>query len=136
MSVAIRGVDELTGSNDPVNISQNKLHIAQYVWDTNTLSWIRQTGGASGPGTEVTVTNFPATQQVQVVGVPQYALRYDYVDATTSYLGKAAVGSSESGSVWQIQKLVFNGDDVSIYWADGDSLFNNNWSNRASLSYV
>lgn len=37
--------------------------VANYVWDTNSLSWIKSTGG-TGSGTEVEVTNFPATQAV------------------------------------------------------------------------
>lgn len=35
-----------------------------YVWDVDTLSWVPATGGGSGPGTEVEVTNFPASQAV------------------------------------------------------------------------
>ena len=112
MSTVIRGTDELTGSNDPVNITQNKLHIAQYVWDVNTLAWIRQTGSA-GTGTDVTVTNLPPTQVVTgTVSLPTYAKRYDKVDETTSYLGDATVGSGQSSAVWRIQKLTFGVDGV------------------------
>lgn len=57
-------------------------------------------------------------------------------DTTTTpgstYIGKAAPGSSESDPVWQIQKVV--GDTSGIY-ADGDAEFNNVWADRASLSY-
>jgi len=136
MSTVIYGKDEITLSNDPVNLTQNKLHIAQYVWDTNTLSWIRQTGSA-GTGTDVTVTNFPSTQQVSGnVGTTPVAKRYDQVDDTLAYLGDADVGSSESSSVWRIQRLEFTaGGSVTITFADGNDNFDNNWTNRASLSY-
>lgn len=141
MSTAIRGTDELTGSSDPVNISQNKLHIAQYVWDTNTLSWVRQTGGGSGSGGDVTVTNFPSVQSVSqsgnwTVGNPSYAKRYDQVSDTLAYLGEAAAGSGVSDSTWRIQRLDFTGGNVVVQWADGNSSFDNVWNNRASLTYV
>lgn len=62
--------------------------------------------------------------------------RYDKVDATTAYLGKASVGSSESSNVWRIQKILFASDgDITILFADGDSSFDNIWANRASLFY-
>lgn len=64
MSVSLFGKDSVTGSNDPVSISSNNLHVAQYIWDINTLSWIKQTGSSGAAGTDVTVTNFPATQTV------------------------------------------------------------------------
>jgi hypothetical protein len=61
---AITGQDAITGSNDPVKVTGNNLHVAQYVWDTNTLAWIKQTGASGSIGSEVTVTNFPATYTV------------------------------------------------------------------------
>lgn len=64
MSVSLFGKDSVTGSNDPVSISSNNLHVAQYIWDTNTLSWIKQTGSSGAVGSDVTVTNFPATQPI------------------------------------------------------------------------
>lgn len=37
--------------------------VAQYLWDTNTLSWVVSTGSAASSGS-VSVTNFPASQAV------------------------------------------------------------------------
>lgn len=136
MSTAIRGLDEITGSNDPVNISQNKLHIAQYVWDVNTLAWIRQTGASGGAGTDVVVTNFPDVQSISgTVVSPSYSKQYDEVSSSLAYLGTASAGTSNSSALWQIQKLSFTGNSVSITWADGNANFDNVWNNRASLSY-
>jgi hypothetical protein len=70
MSISLFGKDSITGSNDPVSITNNNLHVAQYVWDTNTLSWIKQTGSSGATGSDVTVTNFPATQTVSVSNFP------------------------------------------------------------------
>lgn len=128
----ITGQDAITGSYDPVRITSNNLHVAQYVWDVNTLSWVKQTGTSGGAGTEVVVTNMPSTYPVTF---PTYAKRYDQIDVTTAYLGNAPVGANENSSVWQIQRLTFNGDDVSVQFADGNASFDNVWANRTSLSY-
>lgn len=64
-----------------------------------------------------------------------YALNYDYIDATTSYLGEAAPGTATSAAAWRIKELTFTGDDVTILYADGNSSFDNVWDDRASLSY-
>lgn len=137
MSTVIYGKDVITNSTDPVNISENKLHIAQYIWDTNTLNWIKQTGTSGGAGTDVSVTNFPSVQQISGnVGSVPYSKRYEQVDSTLAYLGDAAIGANESSSVWRIQKLDFTAEgNVTITFADGNDNFDNNWSNRASLSY-
>jgi len=106
--------------------------VASYVWDTNSLSWVKSSGG-TGPGSNVAVTNFPS---VQPVSLPTTAKRYDQVDSLNAYLGDAAVGSTPSSAVWRIQKLVFtSGGSVTITWAGGASTFANVWDNRASLSY-
>lgn len=63
------------------------------------------------------------------------ALRYDEVDATTAYIGIAAIGSAESNPVWQIKKLTFNSGIV-ITWADGDQAYDNVWTDRSTLTYI
>ena len=94
--------------------------------------------GGSGAGSVVSLlkklaTATPITGSVSAVA---YAKRYDQVDSLNAYLGNSAVGSATSAAVWAIQKLVFtSGGSVTITWADGDSLFNNIWDNRASLTY-
>lgn len=40
-------------------------HVANFVWDVDTLAWIKQTAvNGNNPATEVTVLNFPATYEV------------------------------------------------------------------------
>lgn len=54
--------------------------------------------------------------------------------ATYTYIGKASVGASESGAVWQIKRITnATGDTL---FADGDALADNVWDSRASLSYT
>lgn len=58
----------------------------------------------------------------------------DTTTANTTYIGKAAIGAATSSAVWQISKLDTSSGLIKT-WADGDTLFNNIWDNRASLSY-
>jgi hypothetical protein len=64
------------------------------------------------------------------------ALDYDS-GGNLSYIGKSAKGSSKSDAVWQIKKVTFDSNDnlTDIQWADSDDNFDNEWTNRASLSY-
>jgi hypothetical protein len=55
--------------------------------------------------------------------------------APYTYIGRAAVGSSTSASVWQI-KRVEGSSDLIITWADGDTLFDNVWDLAATLTYI
>lgn len=142
MSTALFGKDSVTGSQDPVIITNNALHMNQYVWDTATLSWVKQVQStSSGSSTDVNITNvsIPVTQAGtwNVSTVPTlYSKRYDQVSDVLAYLGDASVGSSTSSSIWRIQKLVFTAaGSVTITFADGNVNFDNVWDNRASLSY-
>lgn len=64
-----------------------------------------------------------------------YATRLDdSTTANTVYIGKATIGSATSSAVWQIKKVdTTTGADTT--WADGNDNFDNNWDNRASLTY-
>lgn len=64
-----------------------------------------------------------------------YATRVDEASATVTYVGKAAVASSNASAVWQISRITVSGTVTTIEYADGDVLFNNIWDNRAALSY-
>ena len=57
----------------------------------------------------------------------------DSGDSTIIYVGESTPGSVANSAVWRIQKVdTTNG---TIEWADGDTNFNNNFSNREGLSY-
>lgn len=140
MSTAIFGKDSITGSHDAVAVTNSAIHMNQYVWDTATLSWIKQVQSVSGgASSDVNVTNLsiPVTQSgTWNIGSPQYAKQYDQVSTTLAYLGDAVVGGSASSAIWRIQKLVFTtAGSIAITYADGNANFDNVWNNRASLSY-
>lgn len=71
---------------------------------------------------------------VVALGSANYATRTDE-DGSTTYVGKAAIGSATSSAVWQIFKVVDTSGDLAVSWADGDDGFDNIWDNRASLTY-
>lgn len=60
------------------------------------------------------------------------------IDETTTpsvtYVGKAAIGSSEASAVWQISKIDESGSVTSITWSG--SGFTAIWNNRTSISYT
>ncbi len=64
-----------------------------------------------------------------------YAVRYDKASSTVEYVGKATVGSNGGDAVWQIFRMTTTSGDITIEYADGDALFDNEWDSRASLSY-
>lgn len=64
-----------------------------------------------------------------------YATIVDEPSSTVTYVGNAETGSSESDLVWQIKKITVTGTVTKIEWADGNSNFDNSWTNRASLTY-
>ncbi len=63
-----------------------------------------------------------------------FAVRTDK-SGGTEYVGLAAIGSAESSAVWQIQRLVTTGQNLTITWADGDDSFDNIWDDILTLSY-
>jgi len=65
---------------------------------------------------------------------PTYTTRIDEASSTVTYIGDAAIGSSESSSIWRIKKIDTT-SGTSITFADGNGNFDNQWSGRAGLSY-
>lgn len=66
---------------------------------------------------------------------PRRITAIDEVDASTTYLGFAKIGTATSTAAWQILRIQKTGTVTLIQYADGDTRFNNIWDNRASLSY-
>lgn len=52
------------------------------------------------------------------------------------YVGQAAPGTSESAAKWSIRKLIYSGSlNTKVLWADGNSRFDNVWTDYSSLTY-
>lgn len=65
----LMGLDEGTQSTDPIYISENKLYVATYVWDSGTLAWVKATQASGGGGGDVNVLNWPASQTIDDGGL-------------------------------------------------------------------
>jgi hypothetical protein len=52
-----------------------------------------------------------------------------------TYIGEAVIGGSESDNAWRI-KRIDETSGMSILWADGNSNFDNVWSNYLTLTYL
>lgn len=59
-----------------------------------------------------------------------FTVRLDEV-GDVIYVGEAQPGTGPSEPLWRIKKV----DSTSVEWADGDTLFNNVWDDRADLTY-
>lgn len=66
----------------------------------------------------------------------EQSTRVDEASSTVTYFGFAAVGSSESSAVWKIKRLSVSGSITKLEYADGNINYDNQWSNRASLTYT
>lgn len=66
---------------------------------------------------------------------PTFKTLIDEVDANTTYVGYAKLGTATSAASWKILKISVSGTVTTTTYADGDDLFNNIWDDRASLSY-
>lgn len=95
----LMGLDEGTQSTDPIYISENKLYVATYVWDSGSLAWVKATQ-ASGGGGSVTVTNFPASQTVDDGGLSIT------VDGPLTDAELRATPVPVSGTFWQATQPV------------------------------
>lgn len=59
----------------------------------------------------------------------------DTSTASVTYIGKANIGATASQSVWQIQKIDESSSPTTFTWADGNSNFDNVFSDRTTLTY-
>ena len=62
-------------------------------------------------------------------------LLVDKTSSTNVYIGVAVFGSATSSSVWQIFRVNTAAGIVSIQYADGNDKFDNEWDDRATLTY-
>jgi len=65
----------------------------------------------------------------------RYSMRFDEASATVTYIGKAAVGASETDPVWNIIKIDGSGVETKFLAPAGMDNFNSVWADRASYTY-
>lgn len=139
--MSLHGIDDLTQRTSHVEISDNKLKIANYVWDSDTLSWVRQSQGAGGgPSSDVNV--------IGTVGLTNSQLRASPLEVVSStkasrmddlgsvlYVGYAAPGTLDGGSTWAIKRVQTVGAELRTEWANGVSTYTHSWSLRTGYTY-
>jgi hypothetical protein len=138
------------------NMMQAVIDGRQYVWDSNTLEWVRatqadQSGVTDNVGiasdsvglarqsqlpTSIGQTTMAGSLSVTLASnqtATVYATKIT-VSGTTTYVGKAAVGSAQASAVWQCQKIDESSGTV-ITWADGNAVFDNVATDLSALTY-
>ena len=109
--------------------------------DVGNISYVvaELTTAEGGAGEVLIVAKAEALEGVDTVTATitpdGYATRIDEASATITYVGKAVPGTATSAATWQIQRLTDTGSGLTVEWADGDDAFDNEYDNRASLSY-
>jgi hypothetical protein len=71
---------------------------------------------------------------IETRGMPM-AIVVDEVSSTLTYVGEAVPGTLQATALWRIKRISIAAGVTTIEWADGDSNFDNVFSNRASLAY-
>lgn len=62
-------------------------------------------------------------------------LRVDEADGETTYIGYAALGSSETALVWRVMKVTSSGATTTIAYPNASTDFVSRWSERTTLTY-
>lgn len=97
---------------------QGRQSSKQYVWDTDSLSWVAAgaAGGIIGGGGGSTTTS--------------YQLQMDD-HGTYLYVGESVPGMATSSASWRIKKVT----DTGVLFADATASFTKVWDNRATYTY-
>ena len=75
---------------------------------------------------------------VHVDPIPQRDLLFDFVGGTTPvYIGTAPAGKLTSDGAWLIRKVTYDGlnNPGTIRFANGSTISDQIWDNRAALTY-
>jgi hypothetical protein len=124
------------------------------IWNPINLAWEAATGSIAG-GLAATINNFPAVYpvtgaltdselrdspvEVSLDGGVISTIDLDYTVRIAeteeyTYVGKAVVGALETDSEWQIKRLD-ESSGLIILFANGNSDFENKWSEYSTLLY-
>lgn len=69
--------------------------------------------------------------------IDMYSKRVDFINDNLLYKGEALAGSLEQQGVWRIRRLEIGTDgDVIEKFADGDTNFDNAWTDRQTKVYL
>jgi len=101
--------------------------------------WLRSLTDSDGASTLVPKVSDDVMQALSAILITnqlvKYEVKVDAADATTTYIGKAAPGTATGVEEWQISRIDTSVLAADILYADGDYNFDNEWDERAGLSY-
>lgn len=139
--MSMQAIDDLSGLLQRVNASDGNLRIANFIWDTDTLSWVKQSqGSAGGPSSDVSVISTVGITNSQLRAAPiettnpSKASRVDD-QGTIIYIGYALPGVVDGGSTWAIKRVQTVGEELRTEWANGVSTYTHSWSLRTGYTY-
>ena len=104
---------------------------------TGSQSWIQNFSdlGSNITGS-VAITNSSLFISGGVHSEEQYKTTIAYSGAVQEYIGKAVPGANKSGASWQIQKLTYDGYNVTdIEFAGSSTVFDKVWNDRGTFVY-
>lgn len=84
----------------------------------------------------ININNPLAVSGTFSVGAATYTTRLDEVDGSTTLVGEALPGTTESASTWRIKALVVVGDVTLVTWAGGNANFDKVWDDRNTYDYT
>ena len=105
--------------------------------DAGSQSWIQNFSdlGSNITGS-VTIINTSLAISGGVHSEEQYKTTIAYSGAVQEYIGKAVPGANKSGASWQIQKLTYDGYNVTdIEFAGSSTVFDKVWNDRSTFAY-
>jgi len=91
--MSLHAIDESTQKLTHLESANKSLKIANYIWDVNSLSWVKQSASGGGTGSEVVVTNFPAVFPISDNGGSIT------VDGTVSVTGIGPASSNTTANI-------------------------------------
>ena len=94
---------------------------------------LTENAGGTALERQKTIATEETLQAVETAVKKETATRI-VISGTDIYVGKAAIASATNAAVWQVKKID-TASDVIITWADGNSNYDNLFTNPAGLSF-
>lgn len=98
--MSLHTIEELTGQTSAVQSSDGKVHVASYVWDTGSLTWVRSTGagGGGGGGGDASAANQNAQISLETTIRDDTAISKGYLNTLASTVNANSVTTAPEGS--------------------------------------
>jgi hypothetical protein len=123
LSVDANGFLQNSPETSGFDLAEGVFKVASYVWDIDTLTWVRATQSSGGGGGSTAV----ATK----------GKRFDQASSTVLYIGEADPGTDTASPAWKIKRVTFDasGFPLHVQYASvgaGACI----WDNRGALTYT